>query len=178
MTFQADLLERAVAQPLADDEQPLEAARWRLAFQPEVFFLGRTEGAGLVRDPLGRIVRRCSVTTQGQINAARGSLELEEVYAYDDGEIDVWRWAMTAGRDGRYVVAEAKAGVASAAERQGDDYLVVFRRPYRRATGAFAPRYAARFSLLSADTTLKRADISLYGVPLGSLTAVHRKVEG
>jgi len=147
-----------------------------MAFEPEAFFLGRTEGAGVVRDPIGRIVRRCHVTTDGGYNAAQGLLRFDEVFAYDDGEIDTWRWVMQPGRDGRYVAAEAKAGSGINGERQGDDYVLGFRRPVGRAAGVFAPRFFTRFTLLTPDTALKRARISLFGLPLGALIAVHRRV--
>lgn len=147
-----------------------------MGFEPETFFLGKTEGGGVQRDAFGRIVRRCRVTTEGSYSAAQGALRFDEVFAYDDGEIDVWRWVMRPGRDGRYVAAEAKAGVGIAGERRGDDYVLSFRRPVGRARGPLAPLFQTRFTLLSPDTALKRAQVSLLGVPLGSLSAIHRRV--
>jgi hypothetical protein len=147
-----------------------------LAFAPESFFLGRTEGAGVVRDPFGRIVRRCRITTTGAFSAGQQAVRFDEVFAFDDGEIDTWRWVMQAGRDGRYVAAEAKAGAGLSGERQGDDYVISFRRPIGKAKGPLAPHYRTRFTLLAADIALKRADVSLLGLPMGSLSAVHRRV--
>jgi len=159
---------------------PETAARTRppalLAFEPETFFLGRTEGAGVQRDPIGRIVRRCHISTEGGYSAAQGLLRFDEVFTYDDGEVDVWRWVMQPGREGRYVAAEIKAGTGIAGERQGDDYVIAFRRPVGRAAGPFAPSFRSRFTLLSPELALKRANVSLFGVPLGSLTAVHRRI--
>ena len=147
-----------------------------LAFAPETFFIGRTEGAGVVRDPFGRIVRRCRIVTSGAFSAAQQALRFDETFAYDDGEIDTWRWVMQAGRDGRYVAAEAKAGGGLVGERQGDDYVIGFRRPVGRANGRLSPRFRSRFTLLSPDTALKRTQVSLLGVPMGSLSAIHRRV--
>ena len=145
-------------------------------FQPEAFFLGRTEGGGVVRDPFGRIVRRCQITTTGSLDAVLGAIQLDEVFAYDDGEVDTWRWAMSPSRDGRYVAAELKAGVGITGERHGADYHLSFRRPYGPARGFFAPHYQTRFTLLAPDLALKRARVDLFGVPLGELTAVHQRV--
>lgn len=147
-----------------------------LAFAPESFFLGRTEGGGVVRDPFGRILRRCRIATEGAYSAAHGALRFDETFSYDDGEIDVWRWVMQAGRDGRYVAAEAKAGPGITGELRGGDYVLAFRRPVGRAAGAFSPHFRSRFTLLAPDLALKRADISLLGLPLACLTAVHRRV--
>lgn len=147
-----------------------------LAFAPESFFLGKTEGAGVVRDPLGRITRRCHITTEGALSAAQGPLRFDETFVYDDGEIDVWRWVMQAGREGRYVAAEAKAGAGITGDSRDGDYVLGFRRPVGRAAGLLAPHFHTRFTLLAPDLALKRADVSLFGVPLGCLSAVHRRV--
>jgi hypothetical protein len=155
---------------------PLSHPPAALAFEPETFFLGRTEGAGVLRDPIGRILRRCHITTEGGYSAAQGVLRFDEVFAYDDGEVDVWRWVMQPGREGRYVAAEVKAGAGITGERQGDDYVIAFRRPVGRATGPFAPSFHSRFTLLSPELAMKRANVSLFGVPLGALTAVHRRI--
>jgi hypothetical protein len=149
-----------------------------LVFRPETFFLGRTEGAGVVRDPFGRVVRRCRVVTEGTPNPVQGGVRFDEVFSYDDGEVDTWRWVMTSGRDGRYVAAEAKAGAGITGERRGDDYVIGFRRPVGRAQGVLTPRFRTRFTLLAADTAVKRAKVSLLGVPLGELTAIHRRAGG
>jgi hypothetical protein len=147
-----------------------------LSFAPESFFLGRTEGAGVVRDPFGRIMRRCRIATEGAYSAAQGALRFDETFTYDDGEIDVWRWVMQAGREGRYVAAEAKAGAGIAGELRGGDYVLAFRRPVGRAAGALSPHFRSRFTLLAPGLALKRADVSLFGLPLACLTAVHRRV--
>jgi Protein of unknown function (DUF3833) len=147
-----------------------------LAFEPESFFLGRTEGAGVVRDPFGRITRRCHVVTDGSYSAAQGALRFDETFTYDDGEVDVWRWVMRAGHEGRYVAAEAKAGVGITGELRGGDYVLAFRRPVGRATGPLSPRFLSRITLLAPGLALKRAEVSLFGMPLGSLSAVHRRM--
>ena len=156
-------------------EPPVRPAS-ALAFAPETFFLGRTEGAGVVRDPLGRIIRRCRVTTEGAYSATQSALRLDEVFTYDDGEVDVWRWAMQAGRDGRYIAAEAKAGTGIAGEQRGGEYVIGFRRPLGRASGLIAPHYRSRFTLLDRDVALKTVRVALFGVPVGSMSAIHRRI--
>src|SRR5579864_6366055 len=102
MVTAADVMNLDVAAPHA---APSTAPRPSVAlpFEPESFFLGRTEGAGVVRDPFGRITRRCHVVTDGSYSAAQGALRFDETFTYDDGEVDVWRWVMRAGHEGRYV---------------------------------------------------------------------------
>ena len=85
---------------------------------------------------------------------------------------------MQAGREGRYVAAEAKAGVGITGEIRGGDYVLAFRRPVGAVSGAgaLAPHFRSRFTLLSLDLAMKRADVTFFGLPLGYLTAVHRRV--
>jgi hypothetical protein len=176
MSSSADVMTLEAA--AADAAAPTAVPRLPIAlsFAPESFFLGRTEGAGVVRDPFGRITRRCSIATEGAFSATQGALRFDETFTYDDGEVDVWRWVMQAGREGRYVAAEAKAGAGITGELRGGDYLLAFRRPVGRARGPFSPQFRSRFTLLAPDLAMKRADVSLFGLPLGHLSAVHRRI--
>jgi uncharacterized protein DUF3833 len=177
MVSSADLLDLEPVESAPDAPPEAITPRLNLVFRPEVFFLGRTEGAGVVRDPLGRVIRSCRITTKGALIQGRDAIRLEEEFVYDDGEVDLWRWAMSPGRDGRYVAAEARAGAGLTGERRGSEYYLTFRRPMGRAKGPFSPRFTTRFTLLSPELAVKRANISLLGAPLGSLTAVHRRTE-
>ncbi len=149
----------------------------QMAFRPEVFFLGRTEGAGVTRDLFGRVRRRCSIVTKGASHDAYEAIHFDETFTYDDGQIDTWRWAMTVGPDGGYVAAEAIAGSGITGRRIGDDYVLAFYRPAGRAKGLAAPRYFTRFTLLSPELALKHVRVSVLGVPTGDMIAVHRRVE-
>jgi len=145
-------------------------------FRPEVFFIGRTEGWGVARGPGGQVQRRCQVTTDGRFDDAYRALHLDETYAWDDGESETWRWAMTRGLDGRYVAAEALAGpgIQGRHSRSGD-YVLSFRRP-ARADGGPKLRFVTRFTVVSPEVVLKTARVSLFGLPVGSLTVFHRLV--
>ena len=145
-------------------------------FRPESFFLGRTEGAGLFRDPLGRVVRRCQIVTVGSRQASYGALELSETFTFDDGQIDPWKWVITAGGGDRYMAAEQVAGSGISAHHVSDDFVLNFHRPSGRARGFMAYRYATRLALMSPTTALKTVKISQLGAPIGVLTAIHRCV--
>jgi hypothetical protein len=138
--------------------------------------MGRTEGSAVVRDPFGRVVRRCRVETIGLYNPARSAIEFDEVFTYDDGEVDVWRWVMTAGINGRYVAAESKAGAGITGHQAGGDYVLSFRRPMGAAKGWLAPRFNTRFTMLESGVALKTARVSFLGLTLGVMTATHRRV--
>ena len=129
-----------------------------------------------MRDPLGRVSRRCRVDTVGDFAPTRSAIEFEEVFTYTDGEIDVWRWAMTQGSNGLYVAAEAVAGVGITGYRDDEDYVLSFRRPVGPAKGLLAPSFKTRFTMVAPGVALKVAQVSLFGVPLGVMTATHHRM--
>ena len=145
-------------------------------FRPEVFFVGRTEGWGVARGPTGRAMRRCRVVTDGRVDEAFRSIPFDETYQWEDGEQDLWRWAMTRGLDGRYVAAEALAGPGIQGRHDGADYLLSFRRPIG-PKGGLKFRFVTRFTQISPMVALKSVRLFLYGLPVGGLTAFHRRLD-
>lgn len=145
-------------------------------FRPEVFFVGRTEGWGVVRGPTGRAMRRCRIVTEGRLDDAFRAVHFNETYQWDDGEQDLWRWVMTRGLDGRYAAAEALAGPGIQGRYDGADYLLSFRRPIRPQGGP-RPRFVTRFTQISSTVALKSVRLFLYGLPLGGLTAFHQRAD-
>jgi hypothetical protein len=146
----------------------------RLVFRPESFFLGRTEGEGVVQDLLGRR-RRCRIATHGIADGDYDAVQFQETFHYDDGERDEWQWVIARGFDGRYIAREGLAGPGLVGRIDGDDYCIAFRRPARPGARGPAMHYRTRFTLLSPETALKRAQVSLFGLPVASMTAFHRR---
>ena len=130
----------------------------------------------MARGPMGRAMRRCRIVTDGQLDDAFRSVHFDETVHWEDGEQDLWRWAMTRGLDGRYVAAEALAGPGIQGRYDGADYLLSFRRPIR-AQGGPRPRFVTRFTQISPTVALKSVRLFLYGLPLGGLTAFHKRVD-
>ncbi|HWF00226.1 MAG TPA: DUF3833 family protein [Caulobacteraceae bacterium] len=144
-----------------------------LAFRPEHYFLGATEGNGLLRDPFGRVTRRCRVSTRGQRDSAYGAVRLEETYAFDDGEVEALRWVITGAGPGRYVLAEATAGSGIVADFSGGDLVFAY---YRAPPNSLIKaRLAVRMTLIAPRVVLKTARISIFGAPMGGLTVLHRR---
>lgn len=146
------------------------------SFRPEVFFLGRTDGWGVFHGPTGRIQRRCSITTEGRLDDAREAIHFDERFTWDNGESEDWRWVMRRGLDGRYVGAEALIGPGIEGRYDGVDYLLSFRRPIRE-NGGPRPRFVTRFSQISSNVALKLVKISMFGLPVASMTAFHRRAD-
>jgi hypothetical protein len=144
-------------------------------FLPEHFFLGRTRGWGVVSS-FGR-QRRCEVTTAGRLDDLYNALHFDETFVYSDGAVEEWRWAMTRGRDGRYVAAEAMAGAGIVGRHERGDYVLAFRRPLKPEGGFPTPSYRTRFTLLSPRVALKRVRVSVLGLPVASMTAYHERLD-
>jgi hypothetical protein len=142
---------------------------------PEDFFLGQTVGSGVIRDPLARIVRRFRVETRGHEDGSYGAFNLDETYAFDTGEVDVLRWVVSPGGDGRYVLAEASLGSGILAQQQRGEFSFAYRRPFGAARGPASPRFSVRMTLLAPDTVLRMVRICLLGAPLGAVTAIHQR---
>ncbi|HRD45901.1 MAG TPA: DUF3833 family protein [Caulobacter sp.] len=144
-------------------------------FRPEVFFLGHTEGWGVARGVTGRVQRRCRIVTDGRLDEAYQAIHFDETVIWEGGETDEWRWAMTRGLNGAYVAAEAMAGAGIQGRYIGGDYLLSFHRPLR-PDGGPRPRFQTRFTPISADVALKTVRISMFGLPVATMSAFHRRV--
>lgn len=171
----AEVLSSGFIAPARGDGLGITVGGPPLTFLPEAFFRGRTEGLGLVRTADGG-VRRCRVITEGVPEAAYDALHFTETFAYDDGETDVWRWAMARGTDGRYVASESLAGSGLIGRIERGDYVIAFSRPMAAGRPFPAFRYRTRFTLLAPDTALKTVRIGLFGLTLGTMTAYHHRV--
>lgn len=145
-------------------------------FRPEIFFLGRTEGSGVLRPLFGGATRHCSITTSGERRAAYGALSLEETFAFTDGEVDIWRWVISASGDGKYIASEQSAGSGIAGHHAGNDYVINFHRPLGVGKGPLSPGYRTRFTLLAPDLALKQVRVSVLGAPVATFTGVHRRL--
>jgi hypothetical protein len=135
-----------------------------------VFFLGRTEGAGVDRDLLGRTLRRCTIRTEG---TSMSAICVEEVMTYDDGEVQNWRWVLGEAGDGRYLVAEARAGSGHMVERRGDGDFVV---SFRRTRHWISRRHMTRYTMLDDSLSLESTTVSFLGIPQLVFTAIRRRV--
>jgi hypothetical protein len=143
-----------------------------LVFRPEIFFLGQTEGCGIDRDALGRTLRRCTIHAEGAMRAAMSAICVDEVLTYDDGEVQNWRWVLSDAGDGRYVVAEARAGSGHVAELRPDgDFLISF----RRTRGWLSQRHETRYALLEEDTAVESTKVTFLGAPQLMFTAFRRR---
>ncbi len=146
-------------------------------FAPERFFLGSTQGGGLVRDLAGRLIDRCQISTQGWWDDKREAMYFDETFLYESGRADIMNWTVAPDHDGRMIAALAGSPAPVRVWTDGDDYRIRFRRRGETPLPSIYLTFDTRFSVMAPDSVLKVARVKLFGVTLGVLTAFHRRVE-
>lgn len=157
--------------------RPPKAATPEPAFEPDHFFLSRTEGRGLVRDFTGRLIDRCAIATEGAWDHDYGALHFNETFTYESGEVDTLRWTFAPDAQGRMSASEASVTAAVAGWRDGADYRLRFRRRGGPRADRLTLTYNVRFTLMQPDMALKVVRLSLFGFTLGEMTAFHRRLD-
>lgn len=154
------------------------ASPFPTTFDPAAFFGGRTTGHGVVRSPLGRIVRRCRIETQGAEAPEFGAMHFDEIYVFDDGAPeDRMRWAVSADAgSGRLEATEESVPGPIVSRLRGPEWRVRFRRRARPPASGPLLTYDARFSLVAEDLVMKVVAVLLLGAPLATLSGFHRRL--
>ena len=154
-----------------DDGTPLTA------FQPDLFFLSRTEGRGLVRDLTGKLIDRCTITTLGVWEHDYGALRFDETFVYDSGVRDTLNWTFAPDAQGRMSASEANVTGPVQGWIRGLDYHLRFKRRGGPRAERLTLTYNVRFTLMQPDLALKVVRLTLLGITLGEMTAFHRRID-
>ena len=145
-------------------------------FEPERFFSRPTKGRGLVQDFYGRVVDRCEVTTRGWWDHRVGAMLFDETLAFDDGRTESQNWTFRPDPQGTVTATEPTNAGPGRAWADGESYRMRFRRLERSRLGAFSVTYDVRLSMETADTVRQVTRAKMFGVTVGMMTAVHRRV--
>ncbi len=139
-------------------------------FDPLSFFEAPTFGAATVVDFTGRLLRRCTVTTQSEPNVEFGSLHFDERFTFDDGSPDdVMNWA----------VKHTDQGI-DAREPSVDGELwshldgPTWRLRFRRLSG-LPMIYKVTFTQVTPTIVLKLVRLQRFGVTLARMDGFHER---
>ncbi len=146
-------------------------------FEPDRFFLGKTQGGGIVRDLSGKLIERCKISTQGWYNSKLAAMHFDETFVYEAGRTDILNWTFIVDVEGRMTATEPTTLGAVQGWVDGEDYRLRFRRRGEPPLPSIPVTYDVRFSAVSTDTVLKVARLKLFGVTLGMMTAFHRRLD-
>lgn len=147
------------------------------AFQPDHFFLSRTEGRGVVRGPGGRVIDHCAVTTHGAWDHGYGALHFDETFTFASGPVDVLHWTFGPDRSGRMSASEASVTAPVRGWTDGLDYRMRFKRKGSGGAARLTLLYDVRFVLMADDLAMKIARLKLMGVTVAEMIAFHRRLD-
>lgn len=141
----------------------------------EEYFSGHTKAWGIFQDRFGRLRRQFEVDIAGTWDGE--TLTLVEDFVYDDGETEQRIWRITKRSEHVYDGhADGVIGVA-----QGLAYGNAFNWTYRFALkvgdGTWDVTFDDWLFLQSDDVLINRAEVSKFGIKLGEVTLMFRKVD-
>lgn len=143
------------------------------ALIPQQFFDGELSARGVVKDLSGEVTR----TFDADIVATwddHGVGTLDEVFRFNDGEVQTRVWTLTPGRDGYH--AEAGDVVEPGTLRwQGNAIHMnyVLRVPY--GDGTIDVRMDDWMYLITPDTLINQTTMSKWGIDVGEVVLVIQK---
>lgn len=140
----------------------------------EDFFNGPVKAQGLVQNRSGHVIRRFDIDMLGSWNGTTG--ELDEKFAYYDGEKEHRIWKIKKNADGTYIgTADGIIGEAT-----GKSTGSAIRWNYTMAVKVDGSTYNINFDdwmfMMNDGTILNRSYMSKFGVRVGEITVVMRKL--
>lgn len=143
---------------------------------PERYFAGKTKAWGLFQDRFGKVRRQFAVDIEGTWDGSR--LTLVEDFIYDDGETErrTWRIDKTGEHDYR---GQADDVIGTASGRAFGNAL---NWRYKLALKVGGDRWTVHFDdwlfLQEDGVIINRAEVSKFGIEVGQITLVFRKLAG
>ena len=137
------------------------------------FFEGKTFASGVFESRSGNQKRRFTVDMTGR---AKGStLELEEHFVFDNGEVQDRTWMLTRGQDQSFTgLCEDSVSEASGNFEQDRAYLTSVLQ-LKVGSRRVAMRFDDVFYDVGEGSVLNRSTVSKWGIRLGQVLILFRK---
>lgn len=139
------------------------------------FFAGQTYAWGQFQDRSGEVIRRFTVTIEGQVTD--NQLRLDERFVYDDGEQEQRIWTIVKNAQGQYigtagdVIGEAK-GVSAG---NAFNWRYVLDLPYKKST--IHVNFDDWMFMHTPNTMMNKAEVTKFGFKVGEVTLFFSKQE-
>jgi hypothetical protein len=139
------------------------------------FFAGKTYAWGQFQDRSGEVIRRFTVTIDGQVTGDQ--LVLDERFVYDDGEQEQRVWTIRKNAQGQYigtagdVIGEAQ-GVSAG---NAFNWRYVLDLPYKKST--IHVSFDDWMFMHTPNTMMNRAEVTKFGFKVGEVTLFFSKQE-
>lgn len=143
------------------------------AFDPAVFFKGRTEAWGMFQKRGGEVARRFHVVVTGTVEGE--TLTLDERFRYDDGETQARIWTLVRQPDGSW---HGRAGDVIG-QAVGESAGNAFHWNYTLLLPVKEKQYEVQMDdwmyQLDERTVINRTSMRKFGVEVGQVTLFFRK---
>lgn len=169
--FLSLLLLAGCASPSLDDYRDRSPA-----LIPDRFFQGTLFARGVVKDWSGEVIRTFDATIDASWSA-EGVGALDEVFRYDDGEVDTRVWTLTP-EEGGYRAEAGDVVEPGFMEWQGNAIRMnyVLEVPY--GDGTINVRMDDWMYLITPDTLINETSMSKWGFPVGEVVLVIQRQDG
>ncbi|HCW90583.1 MAG TPA: DUF3833 domain-containing protein [Marinobacter sp.] len=140
---------------------------------PEQFFEGELSARGVVKDMFGEVIR----TFDADITASwdeNGVGTLDEVFRFDDGEVQTRVWTLTPGDDG-YRATAGDVVEPGTMRWAGNTIHMNYVLSIARDSGTIDVRMDDWMYLVTPDTLINETTMSKWGVDVGEVVLVIRK---
>ncbi|WP_417547244.1 DUF3833 domain-containing protein [Marinobacter segnicrescens] len=140
---------------------------------PDQFFRGSLIARGVVKDFSGEVIRTFDADIQASWDDA-GVGTLDEVFRFDDGEVDTRVWTLTP-EDGGYRAEAGDVVEPGFMTWRGNalNMNYVLRVPY--GDGTIDVRMDDWMYLVTPDTLINETAMSKWGIPVGEVVLVIRR---
>ncbi|CCD95922.1 conserved hypothetical protein [Bradyrhizobium sp. ORS 375] len=148
-------------------------------FLPERFFHGRLEGWAVLESLIGGLLKRATITAEGQWDEAKQVVQFVETYRFDDGHEDTLNWAIKKLGPGKYNGSEPHLE----GEAEGDQAGCAFHWRYTRETPQSDGKttklnFDDWFYLIDDNACIVRGTAGRAGLPFATAHVTYRRLAG
>jgi len=142
---------------------------------PEQFFSGELTARGVVKDFSGEVIRTFDADISASWNSA-GVGTLDEVFRFDDGEVQTRVWTLTPSDSGDSYRAEAGDVVEPGTMRwSGNAIHMNYLLRVAYGDGTLDVRMDDWMYLVTPDTLINQTTMSKWGIDVGEIVLVIQK---
>jgi hypothetical protein len=147
------------------------------AFLPEDFFSGHLEGWAVLESLVGGLQRRATITAEGSWDEATQTVLFTETYTFDDGHIDMLKWAIRKEAPGKYRGTESLLEGKAEGEQAGCAFHWKYSRNTPQADGSSSKlNFDDWFYRIDANACMVRGTAGRAGLPFATAHVTYRKI--
>ena len=148
-------------------------------FLPERFFHGRLEGWAVLESLIGGLLKRATLTAEGQWDEAKQVVHFVETYRFDDGHEDTLNWTIQKLGPGKYKGLEPHLDGEAEGEQSGCAFHWRYTRDTPQSDGKTTKlNFDDWFYLIDDNACIVRGSAGRAGLPFATAHVTYRKIAG